>query len=53
MIQAILETKAISKVKPAATSMFLLKTQNIPKVRGKQRNERDIHKKTFDALSAA
>ncbi len=48
----ILDTNAMSIVKAKATSKFFFKTQNNPKVSGKQRNVSDIQRKTFEALSA-
>jgi len=48
----ILETNAISIVKAKATSKFFFNRQKPPKAKGKQRNVSDIHKKTFEALSA-
>jgi hypothetical protein len=49
---AILDTRAINIVKPKASSILFLKAQNVPKTSGKHKRVRDIHKNTFEALSA-
>jgi hypothetical protein len=50
--QAILDAIAINMVKPKATSTLFFNAQNTPKVSGKHRKVRDIHRNTFEALSA-
>lgn len=52
MSHAILDTKAISIVKPKASSTLFLSAQNVPKTIGKHKRVTDIQRKTFEALSA-